>query len=122
MPEVVNCIQLFITELDSALTHTFRKVMYLKQALFNRQMSVRSFGLTQKNQKVKAAPASLLTSFISLFAPQTRLRLKQATLSGAPFRSLALRSPAEANPFPLPPHLRPFLSLAFGIGLLTTNY
>ena len=135
MPEVMNCIQLFITELDSALTHTFRKVMYLKQALFNRQMSVRSFALMQKNQKfptfwldpesskeVKAAPASLLTPFIPLLAPQTRLRLKQATLSVAPFRSFALRSPAEANPCSLPPHLRPFLSLAFGIGFPTTNY
>ena len=73
-----------------------------------------SFGLTQKNQKVKAAPASLLTPFISLFAPQTRLRLKQATLTVAPFRSLALRSPAEANPFSL---FSPSASR-----LLTTNY
>ena len=40
--------------------------------LFNRQMSVRSFLLKEKNQKFKAAPASLLSPYITLFAPQTR--------------------------------------------------
>ena len=38
---------------------------------------VRSFGLTQKNQKVKAASAELLRHCVSLCAPQTRLRLRQ---------------------------------------------
>ena len=38
---------------------------------------VRSFGLTQKNQKVKAASAELLRHFVTLCAPQTRLRFKQ---------------------------------------------
>ena len=41
----------------------------------------------ESSKEVKAAPASLLTPFIPLFALQTPL--KQATLSGAPFRSLA---------------------------------
>ena len=52
----------------------------------------------ESSKEFKAAPASLLSPFISLLALQTRLRLKQATLSVAPFRSFALRSPAEANP------------------------
>ena len=41
------------------------------------QDRIRSFGLTQKNQKVKAASAELLRHCVTLCAPQTRLRLRQ---------------------------------------------
>ena len=48
-----------------------------------------SFGLTQKNQKVKAAPASLLTPFIPLESRKLALRAQTTELPAAPFRSLA---------------------------------
>ena len=42
-----------------------------------RRHCIRSFALMQKNQKIKAASAELLRLFVSLCAPQTRLRLRQ---------------------------------------------
>ena len=51
----------------------------------------------QKNQKIKASPASLLAPCTSLFASQTRFA-QTAMLPVAPFRSFAWRSPDEANP------------------------
>ena len=122
MSEAVNCIQLFITELDSALTHAFRKVMYLKQALFNRQMSVRSFALMQKNQKfptfwldpesskeVKAAPASLLTPFIPLFALQTRFAQTGNALGRSiPVARLTLTSRGQSFPPPSSPQAKAY--------------
>ena len=41
------------------------------------QVIVRSFLLKEKNQKFKAASAELLRLFVTLCAPQTRLRLRQ---------------------------------------------
>ena len=79
--------------------------MYLKQALFNRQMSVPTFWLDPESSKeVKAAPASLLTPSIPLESRKLALRAQTAELPDASFRSFALRSPAEANliaPLPL---------------------
>ena len=66
--------------------------------------SSRSFALMQKNQKFKAAPASLLTPCIPLESRKLALRAQTAELPAAPFQSFALRSPAEANliaPLPL---------------------
>ena len=47
-----------------------------------------SFALMQKNQKIKAASASLLASCTPLFASQTRFA-QTAMLPVAPFRSFA---------------------------------
>ena len=51
-------------------------------------MGGRSFALMQKNQKIKAASASLLAPYTSLFASQTRFA-QTAMLPVAPFRSFA---------------------------------
>ena len=52
----------------------------------------------QKNQKFKAASASLLSPYTPLFALPTRFA-QTATLSAASFRSLALRSPDRGRFF-----------------------
>ena len=74
------------------------------------------FLLKEKNQKFKAAPASLLSPCIPLESRKLALRAQTAELPVASFRSFALRSPAEANPFS-----PPFLSLAFGIGFFHSS-
>ena len=90
--------------------------MYLKQILFNRQMSVPyflactrlycSFGLTQKNQKVKAAPASLLSPFIPLLAPQTRFaQTSDAHGRSIPVARLTLTSRGQSSALPAYPNL-----------------
>ena len=48
-----------------------------------------SFLLKEKNQKFKAAPASLLSPFIPLESRKLALRAQTAELPVAPFRSLA---------------------------------
>ena len=52
------------------------------------QKELRSFALMQKNQKIKAASASLLAPCTPLFASQTRFA-QTAMLPDAPFRSFA---------------------------------
>ena len=97
----MNCIQLFITELDSALTYTFREVMYLKQALFNRQMSVRSFALMQKNQKIKA------------YTPEATNSHRSAKISGTRFAQTAEISLRSARNLLYASYVRPILPILY---------
>ena len=73
----------------------------------------------ESSKEVKAAPASLLSPFIPLLAPQTRASRSNRRRS----RSLhSGRSLYAHQPRPITCLLPPFLSLAFGIEFLTTNY
>ena len=53
----------------------------------------------QKNQKIKAAPASLLTPCIPLESRKLALRAQTTELPDAAFRSFALRSSASDSNF-----------------------